>query len=223
MKIVIFGASGMVGEGVLKESLLASDVTHITVIARKKLDRIDAKLDQIIIPDLYKTEYLQSIQNYDACFFCIGQSVTGLTEEEYQHVTYELTTRIAQAVVTHNPDMTFIYVSGSGTDSSESGKTMWARIKGKTENALLKMDFKAVYLFRPAIIQPLDGIQSKTKSYRLFYRIMKPFFPIFKFVVPNSILTTQSIGIAMLNAMRRGYSTNILEVKDIVKLSNNVE
>ncbi|MGL2985934.1 NAD-dependent epimerase/dehydratase family protein [Acinetobacter baumannii] len=147
MKIVIFGASGMVGEGVLKESLLASDVTHITVIARKKLDRIDAKLDQIIIHDLYKTEYLQSIQNYDACFFCIGQSVTGLTEEEYQHVTYELTTRIAQALVTHNPDMTFIYVSGSGTDSSESGKTMWARIKGKTENALLKMDFKAVGLF----------------------------------------------------------------------------
>lgn len=222
MKVIIFGASGMVGQGILNESLLASDVTHIKVIGRKKQDIEHSKIDQLGVTDLSQTDYLESIRDYDACFFCIGQSAAGMTEEQYQQVTYELTTKIANALELNNPDMTFIYVSGSGTDSSEQSKTMWARIKGKTENALLKMNFKAVYLFRPAIIQPLDGIQSKTKSYQLFYKVIKPFFPILKYIAPNSILTTQSIGIAMLNAVRRGYPKHILEVQDIVKLSNDV-
>jgi len=156
-------------------------------------------------------------------FFCIGQSAAGKTEEQYQQITFELTTKNANALELNNPDMTFIYVFGNGTDSTEQGKIMWARIKRKTENALLKMNFKAVYLFRPAVIQPLDGIQSKTKSYQLFYKVIKPFFPILKYIVPNLILTTQSIGIAMVNAVRLGYPTHILEVQDIVKLPNDVK
>lgn len=222
MKIIIFGASGMVGQGVLKECLLADDVKEVTVVGRKNLDIQNSKLKQVITADLHQTDYLNNIQNFDACFFCLGISASGLSEQQYHAVTYDLTIQIAKALETNPPNMTFIYVSGSGTDSSEQGKVMWARVKGKTENALLRMNFKAVYLFRPAIIQPLDGIQSKTKSYRLFYKIMNPILPLIKRLSPHSILTTSSIGVAMLNAVRSGYPTHILEVKDIAQLASKV-
>ena len=222
MKIIIFGASGMVGQGVLKECLLADDVKEVTVVGRKNLDIQNSKLKQVITADLHQTDYLNNIQNFDACFFCLGISASGLSEQQYHATTYDLTIQIAKALETNHPNMTFIYVSGSGTDSSEQGKVMWARVKGKTENALLRMNFKAVYLFRPAIIQPLDGIQSKTKSYRLFYKIMNPILPLIKRLSPLSILTTSSIGVAMLNAVRSGYPTHILEVKDIAQLASKV-
>ncbi len=222
MKIIIFGASGMVGQGVLKECLLADDVKEVTVVGRKNLDIQNSKLKQVITADLHQTDYLNNIQNFDACFFCLGISASGLSEQQYHAITYDLTIQIAKALETNHPNMTFIYVSGSGTDSSEQGKVMWARVKGKTENALLRMNFKAVYLFRPAIIQPLDGIQSKTKSYRLFYKIMNPILPLIKRLSPHSILTTSSIGVAMLNAVRSGYPTHILEVKDIAQLASKV-
>ncbi len=222
MKIIIFGASGMVGQGVLKECLLADDVKEVTVVGRKNLDIQNSKLKQVITADLHQTDYLNNIQNFDACFFCLGISASGLSEQQYHATTYDLTIQIAKALETNHPNMTFIYVSGSGTDSSEQGKVMWARVKGKTENALLRMNFKAVYLFRPAIIQPLDGIQSKTKSYRLFYKIMNPILPLIKRLSPHSILTTSSIGVAMLNAVRSGYPTHILEVKDIAQLASKV-
>lgn len=222
MKIIIFGASGMVGQGVLKECLLADDVKEVTVVGRKNLDIQNSKLKQVITADLRQTDYLNNIQNFDACFFCLGISASGLSEQQYHAITYDLTIQIAKALETNHPNMTFIYVSGSGTDSSEQGKVMWARVKGKTENTLLRMNFKAVYLFRPAIIQPLDGIQSKTKSYRLFYKIMNPILPLIKRLSPHSILTTSSIGVAMLNAVRSGYPTHILEVKDIAQLASKV-
>ena len=222
MKIIIFGASGMVGQGVLKECLLADDVKEVTVVGRKNLDIQNSKLKQVITADLHQTDYLNNNQNFDACFFCLGISASGLSEQQYHATTYDLTIQIAKALETNHPNMTFIYVSGSGTDSSEQGKVMWARVKGKTENALLRMNFKAVYLFRPAIIQPLDGIQSKTKSYRLFYKIMNPILPLIKRLSPHSILTTSSIGVAMLNAVRSGYPTHILEVKDIAQLASKV-
>lgn len=222
MKIIIFGASGMVGQGVLKECLLADDVKEVTVVGRKNLDIQNSKLKQVITADLHQTDYLNNNQNFDACFFCLGISASGLSEQQYHAITYDLTIQIAKALETNHPNMTFIYVSGSGTDSSEQGKVMWARVKGKTENALLRMNFKAVYFFRPAIIQPLDGIQSKTKSYRLFYKIMNPILPLIKRLSPHSILTTSSIGVAMLNAVRSGYPTHILEVKDIAQLASKV-
>lgn len=219
MKVVIYGASGMVGRGVLNQCLAAPDVENVVIVVRKNLNLKHPKLIEIVESDLNHTENLLQIQNFDACFYCLGISSSGVTEAQYTAVNYHLTVKVAQALEKHNPNMTFIYVSGAGTDSTEQGKTMWARVKGKTENTLKSMNFKAVYLFRPAMIQPLDGIESQTMSYRIFYKFLKPLFPVIKCIAPNTLLSTQSLGDAMLNAVRIGYSKQILEVKDIVQLS----
>lgn len=222
MKIIIYGASGMVGRGVLLQSLNAADVEKVVIVVRKSLGIQHDKLIEIITSDLNQTEYLEPIQNFDACFYCLGISAAGLTEAQYQAVNYDLTIQVANTLVQTNPNMTFVYISGAGTDSTEQGKIMWARVKGKTENALKDMHFKSAYSFRPAVIQPLDGIESQTTSYRIFYKIAKPFFPIIKYLMPNAILTTQSLSDAMLNAARVGYDKPILEVKDIIQLSKAV-
>ena len=222
MKIIIYGASGMVGRGVLLQSLKASDVEKVVIVVRKSLGIQHDKLIEIISSDLNQTEYLEPIQNFDACFYCLGISAAGLTEVQYQAVNYDLTIHVANALVPSNPNMTFVYISGAGTDSTEQGKIMWARVKGKTENTLQDIPFKSVYSFRPAVIQPLDGIESQTTSYRIFYKLAKPFFPIIQYFMPNAILTTQSLGNAMLNAARIGYNKPILEVKDIIQLSKAV-
>lgn len=169
--------------------------------------------------DLNQTHDLAIIKDFDACFYCLGVSASGMTEVQYSAINYDLTINIAKALQANNPNMTFVYISGAGTDSTEKGKIMWARVKGKTENTLKSMNFKAVYLLRPAMIQPLDGIESQTKNYRIFYKLLKPFFPIIQRVAPNALLTTQSIADAMLNTVRFGYHTKILEVKDIIQLS----
>lgn len=219
MKVMIYGASGMVGRGVLNQCLIASDVETVVIVVRKSLGIAHPKLQEIIEADLNQTDSLNQIQDFDACFYCLGISTTGVTEAQYTAVNYQLTVNVAQALEAHNPNMTFVYVSGAGTDSTEQGKTMWARVKGKTENTLKAMNFKAVYLFRPAMIQPLDGIESQTTSYRIFYKFLTPFFPIIQHIAPNSLLSTQSIAEAMLNAVRVGYQKPVLEVKDIVQLS----
>ena len=219
MKVIIYGASGMVGRGVLNQCLTAPDIEKVVVVVRKSLNFTHAKLTEMIVPDLSNTEYLSSIQDFDACFYCLGISSAGMTEAQYSAITYDLTINTAYALKKFNPQMTFVYVSGAGTDSTEHGKTMWARVKGKTENKLLNLEFKAVYLFRPGLIQPLDGVESQTTSYRIFYKLFKPFFPIVKCIAPNILLTTHSIGDAMLNAVRFGYPTPRLEVKDILQLS----
>ena len=219
MRIVIYGASGMVGRGTLNQSLSASDVEKVIIVVRRSLNIQHEKLSEIVISDLNQTHDLDMIKNFDACFYCLGVSASGMTEAQYSAINYDLTINIAKALQANNPDMTFVYISGAGTDSTEQGKIMWARVKGKTENTLKSMNFKAVYLFRPAMIQPLDGIESQTTSYRIFYKLLKPFFPIIQRVAPNALLTTQSIADAMLNAVRFGYHTEILEVKDIIKLS----
>ena len=219
MNVIIYGASGMVGRGVLLQSLKATDVEKVVIVVRKSLGLQHDKLEEIITSDLNQTEYLEPIQNFDACFYCLGISATGLTEAQYQAVNYDLTIHVANTLVQSNPNMTFVYISGAGTDSTEQGKIMWARVKGKTENTLKDMSFKSVYSFRPAVIQPLDGIESQTTSYRIFYKLAKPFFPIIRHFMPNAILTTQSLGDAILNAARIGYHKPILEVKDIIQLS----
>jgi uncharacterized protein YbjT (DUF2867 family) len=155
------------------------------------------------------------LQNFDACFFCLGVSSAGLSEAQYTQVTYDLTLAAARTLVRLNPQMIFVYVSGAGTDSTEKGRSMWARVKGRTENALLRLPFKAVYLFRPGVIQPLDGIQSKTGSYRMLYVLFKPFFPILRALFPLQTLTTQSIGHAMLAVVRNGATQAVLEARDI--------
>lgn len=220
MNVLIFGASGMVGQAALREALAADDVRHVYVIGRRLLPASDNKLTQVICEDFtHLPQVINQLPRIEACFFCLGQSSSGLSEQHYRDITFNLTLSAARDLLKNNAAMTFIYVSGAGTDSSEQGKSMWARVKGETENALLQCGFSSVYLFRPAIIQPLHGIRSKTTSYRIFYQLLAPVLPLFKRCFPQHILTTRDIGQAMLNAVRRGYPTAVLEVKDIAVLA----
>lgn len=222
MKVVITGATGMVGQGVLKECLESQEVSEVVTITRLPLDETSPRIRQIIIPNFDEidsnTEFL-SLTDIDACFYCIGVSAAGLSEQEYHSLSFDLTLKIAKSLHGQNSKMTFTYLSAAGADSSEKGRIMWARVKGKTENALQNMGFSNVYSFRPGIIQPLDGIQSKTRSYRILYKLMSPFFPLLKMFAPNSFVTTRQIGKAMINVTNARYDQKTLEVKDILKIS----
>jgi uncharacterized protein YbjT (DUF2867 family) len=216
MNILIFGATGMVGQGVLRECLLDPDVQLVQTIGRSITGQQHPKLREIEHRDLSRYESLDDqLSGFDACFFCLGISSFRMKEAEYDHVTYGITMAAAEALSRLNPQMTFIYVSGMGTDSSERGRTMWARVKGKTENALLRLPFKAAYMFRPGFIEPLHGIRSKTLIYRLFYPLTTPFMPFLRRTFPNFILTTEQIGLAMLAIAKHGSPKQILESKDI--------
>ncbi len=218
MNVILFGATGMVGQGVLRECLLAPDVQRVLSIVRSPTGQQHAKLHEIVPTDFYDLSSIESeLSGYDACFFTLGVTSAGMAEQQYSHVTYDLTLAAAKPLARLNPGMTFIYVSGAGTDSTESGRTMWARVKGKTENAILHLPFKAAYMFRPGLIQPLHGITSKTKSYRIFYAITTPIFPMLKAIFPRHIATTEEIGCAMLNVARHGFPKSILEVGDIIQ------
>jgi uncharacterized protein YbjT (DUF2867 family) len=175
----------------------------------------DAKLREIVLADMKNyTEIEDQLAGFDACFFCLGVSSSGMKEADYARVTYDLTLAAAETLSRVNPQMTFIYVSGQGTDSSERGRTMWARVKGRTENALLRLPLKA-YMFRPGMIEPLDGIKSKTPAYRLLYKICGPLLPALRWTFPNQVLSTREIGQAMLAVAKRGYEKQILETRDI--------
>lgn len=220
MKVIMYGATGMVGQGVLRECLAAEDVELVVLVGRAKTPREHPKLRQVVCRDLMNSgEELGQLKGFDACFFCLGVSAAGMTEESYRRITQELTLGQARALAKNNPAMTFIYVSGAGTDSSEQGRSMWARVKGATENALQKAGFAKVYLFRPGIIQPLHGIRSKTRSYRILYGLMRPLFPVIRYFFNSAVLSTEEVGLAMLNAVRRGYKSAILEAKDIASLA----
>ncbi len=216
MKVLIFGASGMVGQGVLRECLLDPEVEKVITIGRSGSGAQNPKLQEIIHADMLDySEIESSLRGIDACFFCLGISSAGMKEADYARVTYGFTLAAAEVLSRLNPGMTFIYVSGVGTDSTEKGRVMWARVKGRTENALLRLPIKT-YMFRPGVIEPLDGIQSKTSSYRILYALFKPFFPLVRWVMPKRVVTTREIGRAMLAVARKGYSTRILEPKDIL-------
>jgi len=216
MKIILFGASGMVGQGVLRECLLDPNVQHVLSVVRNATGQQDTKLSELVHKDFLDFSTIEpQLTGYDACFFCLGVTSSGMSEESYSRMTYDITMVAAQTLVRLNPSMTFIYVSGGGTDSSEKGSTMWARVKGKTENALLRLPFKAAYMFRPAAIQPLHGIKSKTASYRVGYALAKPVFPMLKLLLPNYITTTEHLGRAMLRVAQHGFAKRILEARDI--------
>ncbi|HMF63768.1 MAG TPA: hypothetical protein VK608_06735 [Edaphobacter sp.] len=218
MNVILFGATGMVGQGVLRECLLAPDVEHVLSIVRSPSGQQHAKLREIVLNNFFDLSPIEpELSGYDACFFTLGVSSAGMPEEQYHHLTYDLTLAVAQPLARLNPNMTFIYVSGAGTDSTESGRTMWARVKGKTENALLRLPFKAAYMFRPGFIQPLHGITSKTKVYRIFYAITTPILPLLKMLFPKHIATTEEIGRAMLNVARHGFPKKILEASDVIQ------
>lgn len=206
----------MVGQGVLRECLLDPGVHSVVTIGRTATGRSDPKLREIVHSDLWDYGGIEDqLTGFDACFFCLGVASAGMKEAEYTRLTYDLTLASAQALVRLNPRMVFVYVSGEGTDSSEKGPMMWARVKGRTENALLRLPFSAVYLFRPGIIQPLHGIQSRTKLYRVVYMVTKPLLPVLRRTFPGRVLTTELIGRAMLAVVRRGFYRPILTSRDI--------
>lgn len=218
MNVVLFGATGMIGQGVLRECLLDPDVRSVLVIGRSATGQRHEKLRELVHEDFFDFSAIEpELSGLDACFFCLGVSSAGMTEERYRRVTYDMTMAAAQTLVGLNPGMTFIYVSGAGTDSTGRGRTMWARVKGETENALLRLPFKAAYMFRPGFIQPLHGIISKTKLYRAFYAVTGPIFPLLK-RFPKYVTTTEQLGRAMLEVARRGAPKPILESADINSL-----
>jgi uncharacterized protein YbjT (DUF2867 family) len=216
MRILIFGATGMVGQGVLRECLLDPSVQSVQTVGRTPTGLEHPKLREVVHQDLWRYEAIEAdLSGFDACFFCLGVSSSGMAEADYERMTYGITLAAAETLCRLNPRMTFIYVSGAGTDSSEHGKSMWARIKGKTENALLRLPFAAAYMFRPGFIEPLYGARSKTASYRALYTLTKPLLPLLRWAFPDYVLTTQQIGQAMLTVARQGYPKRILESKDI--------
>ena len=220
MNVLLFGATGMVGQGVLRECLQARDVALVQTVGRKGTGQQNAKLKEVVQDNLFDVDAMASeLQGFDACFFCLGVSAAGMTEAAYSHLTYDLTLAVAERLATWNPGMTFTYVSGAGTDSTEQGRSMWARVKGRTENALQRLPFKAVYVFRPGVIQPLHGIRSKTASYQLFYSLTKPLLTPLRTLLPNHILTTEMVGQAMLAVVRHGYAKAVLETADIRALA----
>jgi uncharacterized protein YbjT (DUF2867 family) len=216
MKVMLFGASGMVGQGVLRECLLDAGVEKVLAVGRGASGSAHAKLADLVVADLSRiADRADELRGYDACFFCLGVSSAGMSEAEYTRITYEFTLAIATTLARLNPGMTFIYVSGAGTDSSERGRVMWARVKGMTENALLRLPFKAAFMLRPALIQPLHGIRSKTASYRLFYSLTGPLLPLLKLLAPGQITTTEQMGRAMIALARNGGPQHVLETRDI--------
>jgi len=206
----------MVGSGVLLECLEHPDVESILVVGRSSCQIEHEKLAEVVHQDFFDYSGIENaLGGYDACFFCLGVSSFRMSEEQYNRLTYELTVRAAETLARLNPDMTFCYVSGAGTDSTESGRSMWARVKGKTENQLLRAPFKAVYLFRPGYIQPLKGVRSKTRVYQALYTALGPLFPVWKKLFPKYVTNTEKLGLAMIHVASHGYSRPVLENRDI--------
>ena len=220
MDVVIFGATGMIGQGVLRECLGAADVGRVVTVGRAATGVEHPRLREVVHRDLLDLAPLEtSLSGLDACFFCLGITSAGLSEADYTRITYDITLAAANALVRLNPQMTFVFVSGAGTDSTERGRLMWARVKGRTENALLRMPFKAAYAFRPGVVQPLHGVRSRTAAYRILYSLTAPLLPLLRRLFPNQILTSEEMGLAMLNAVRRGAPKRVLESRDIRQLA----
>ena len=214
MRILLFGATGMIGQGVLRECLADRGVSDVVAVARRPIDQQHEKLREVIVADLAELAAVEaSLTGFGACFLCMGVSALGLSEAEYTAVTYDLTLAIATTVIRLNPGITLVYVSGQGTDSSERGRSMWARVKGRTENALLALPVRAC-MFRPGLIIPLDGIRSRTGWYNAVYALMRPVNPLLLRFFPGSVTTTQRLGRAMIAAVR-GARRGVVEVADI--------
>jgi uncharacterized protein YbjT (DUF2867 family) len=211
VKVIVFGASGMVGHGVLRECLLDPEVTEVLVIGRSPLGRTHEKLKESVQPDLTDLSTVD-FTGYDACFFCLGVSSAGMREEAYRRITYDFTMAAARPLAAANPDATFTYVSGMGTDAG--GRAMWAQVKGKTENDLLALPFKA-YMFRPGYIQPMHGATSRTTLYRVLLKVIAPLYPVIRRVAPDAVTTTEQIGRAMLHVARSGAPERILNPRAI--------
>ena len=220
MNVVLFGATGMVGAGALLECLADPGVQSVLVVTRSPTGRTHPKLREVIHADFFNYDVLQSeFAKCDACFFCLGVSSIGMTEADYTRLTSDLTLAAARAMVQANPAMTFCYVSGVGTDSSEKGSRMWARVKGRTENAILALGFKAAYMFRPGYIQPIGGVRSKTAWVQGAYNVLAPLYPLVHRLLPNATTTTSNLGRAFIAVARHGYPKKILHSSDFNRLA----
>lgn len=220
VNVVIFGATGMVGSGVLLECLADPRVGAVLVVGRRPVGITAPKLREILREDLFDIRSIQpELAACDACFFCLGVSSVGMSEPQYRRLTYDLTLAAAEVMVAANPGMIFCYVSGAGTDSTGQGRRMWARVKGQTENALLRLPFRAAYMFRPGFILPLKGVRSKTRIYQAIYDVMAPLYPLLRRLAPNFMTTTVNVGRAMIAAVRYGYERPIIESADIEQLA----
>ena len=216
MKVILFGATGMVGQGALRECENDPNVTAVLAIVRTPFAPRSTKVTPLVHADFFDFRSVESaLTGYDACFFCLGVSSVGMSESAYHRVTHDLTLAAAQTLARLNPGMCFVFVSGQGTDRTEKGGSMWARVKGKTENDLLRLPFKAAYLFRPGFIQPLHGIRSKTALYRIPYLLIAPFTPLLKRFFPNYVTTTEQLGRAMIRAVQQGGASRVFETRDI--------
>jgi uncharacterized protein YbjT (DUF2867 family) len=219
LKVILFGATGMVGQGTLRECLLDPEVTEILVVGRNPIGRKHAKIREIVHKDLYDLSPIASqLAGYDACFFCLGVSSVGMSEAEYTKVTHDLTLAVARVLAPLNPQLTFLYVSGAGTDSTERGNPMWARGKGRTENDLLREPFRAAYMLRPGYIQPMHGVQSKTPLYRVFYVVLSWMYPVIRLVARKYAIATEDLGRGMIKIAKTGAPKRVLENSDIEAL-----
>jgi len=213
IKVIITGATGMVGEGVLFECLQNAAVSEVLIVNRRHYRLQHPKLKELIVSDFFQlSQFAESIKGYDACFFCAGISSVGMKEDRYTRITYDTTLAFAKSLLEVNTGMVFTYVSGSHTDSSEKGRIMWARVKGRTENDLAKLPFKAAYGFRPGAMQPFPEQKNWKSAYKVIVKIIK-------FFSPKSVVTMQELGRAMINAVTVGYPKNILEISDIKQLA----
>jgi uncharacterized protein YbjT (DUF2867 family) len=216
IRAIVTGATGMVGEGVMHECLLHPDVEQVLIINRRPSGFAHPKLKEIVHSNFHDLSVIEShLYPYNACFFCLGVSSVGMKEAEYQKLTYDLTIHVAESLSRLNPEMTFCYVSGSGTDSTEKGRIMWARVKGKTENKLQLMPFKKAYAFRPGFMQPTKGLKNTLKG----YAVLAWMFPVLSRLFPGFVCTLKEVGIAMINTVTKGYEKPVLEVRDIVELA----
>jgi len=221
MKVIIFGATGMIGQGVLRECLLDPEVEAVLTIGRRATGRAEPKLHELVLDDLHDySSVTDKLAGYDACFFCLGIASAGMKEADYRRITRDIPAAAGAALAALNPNLTFVLVSGRSTDSTEKGSVMWARVKGAAENAVFALPIKGKYAFRPGLIQPLHGIKSRTTLYRVMYVLFAPLVPLLRSLYPNSVSTTERIGRAMLNVARRGYPKQILETADIEAAAN---
>jgi uncharacterized protein YbjT (DUF2867 family) len=219
MNVVLFGATGMVGQGALRECLLDPGVERVATVGRRPTGRHHEKLRDVVVPDVADLSAVEGeLMGFDACLFCLGVTSAGLSEAEYTRLTHDLAVSIARTLLRLNPALTFVFVSGAGADSTERGRVMWARVKGKAENAVLGMGFRAAYVFRPAAIIPLHGITSRTRWIRVAVTGLRPLFPLLKAVFPNHVTTTEQLGRAMLKVARDGFPKTVIEARDIARL-----
>jgi len=220
MNVILFGATGMVGQGVLRECLADPGVERVLAVVRTPLETTHEKLRELRVASFLDFTAVEAeLAGYDACFYCLGVSAMGLDEAAYRKITYDYALAAGTTLARLNPGLRFLYISGAGTDPGGAGKVMWARVKGQTEKALLALPFRSAHMLRPGFIQPLHGIRSKTRAYRIIYALMAPLTPLLRWLAPGFVLTTESLGRAMLRIAREGHAKARLEVADLQQLA----